>query len=327
LGQPNLNIKVDRAKAARYGLNSGDVNTVIQAAMGGATATTVLEGEREFSLVVRYTPEYRDSIDKIRNIKVGYTTSTGANAYIPLSELATISVDNGASWIYHESTQRFIPIKFSVRERDLGSTVAEAQERIAKNVNLPSGYRLVWAGEFQSLQDAKKRLQVIVPITLLLILGLLYSLFSRLLECLLTLSGIPFAVAGGVLALYISGLNFSISAAIGFVSLFGVSVMNGILLMTYFNQARRRGETPMNAMTYAASTRMRPLLMTSFSACIGLLPAAMSTGIGSQVQRPLATVIVGGMFIGPIMLCVAVPALKMVFLGRETGTAPGPKPT
>jgi cobalt-zinc-cadmium resistance protein CzcA len=214
-----------------------------------------------------------------------------------------------------------------VRERDLGSTVAEAQERIAKNVNLPSGYRLVWAGEFQSLQDAKKRLQVIVPITLLLILGLLYSLFSRLLECLLTLSGIPFAVAGGVLALYISGLNFSISAAIGFVSLFGVSVMNGILLMTYFNQARRRGETPMNAMTYAASTRMRPLLMTSFSACIGLLPAAMSTGIGSQVQRPLATVIVGGMFIGPIMLCVAVPALKMVFLGRETGTAPGPKPT
>ena len=143
----------------------------------------------------------------------------------------------------------------------------------------------------------------------------------------MALAGIPFAIGGGVLALYLTGLHFSVSAAVGFISLFGVSVMNGILLMTYFNQARRRGETPMNAMTYAASTRMRPLLMTSFSACIGLLPAAMSTGIGSQVQRPLATVIVGGMFIGPIMLCVAVPALKMVFLGRETGTAPGPKPT
>jgi cobalt-zinc-cadmium resistance protein CzcA len=327
LGQPNLNIKVDRAKAARYGLNSGDVNTVIQAAMGGATATTVLEGERQFNVVVRFPAETRDTTEKIRDIKVAYQTASGANAYIPLSELAAITMGNGAAWIYHESTERYIPVKFSVRERDLGSTVAEAQQRIAKSVKLPPGYRLVWAGEFGSLQEAQKRLQVIVPITLLLILGLLYSLFNRLLECLLTLSGIPFAVAGGVLALYLSGLDFSVSAAIGFVSLFGVSVMNGILLMTYFNQARRRGETPTNAMYYAASTRMRPLLMTSFSACIGLLPAAMSTGIGSQVQRPLATVIVGGMFIGPIMLCVVVPALKMVFLGRETGPAPGTKST
>jgi cobalt-zinc-cadmium resistance protein CzcA len=239
-----------------------------------------------------------------------------------LSELAAITVDDGAAWIYHESVERFIPVKFSVRGRDLGSAVTEAQERISKNVKLPPGYRLVWAGEFGSLQEAQKRLQVIVPITLLVILWFLYSLFNRFLECLLVLSGIPFAIAGGVLALYVSGLDFSISAAIGFVSLFGVSVMNGILLMTYFNQARLRGETPMNAMYYAASTRMRPLLMTSFSACIGLLPAAISTGIGSQVQRPLATVIVGGMFIGPIMLCVVVPALKMVFLGRDTNSVP-----
>jgi heavy metal efflux system protein len=184
-------------------------------------------------------------------------------------------------------------------------------------VRLPSGYRLIWAGEFSDLKEAQERLAIIVPISLILILGLLYSLFNNVLECLLTLSGIPFAIAGGVLALYVSGLDFSVSAAIGFVSLFGVSVMNGILIMTYFNQARGRGETAMSAMHYAASTRMRPLLMTSLSACIGLLPAAISTGIGSQVQRPLATVVVGGMLLGSVMLLIVVPALKMVLLGRD----------
>jgi cobalt-zinc-cadmium resistance protein CzcA len=286
--------------------------------VGGASATTVLEGEgRQFDLAVRFPFEYRDSIDKIRNIKVAYQTGGGAITYIPLSELATITLDTGAAWVYHESVERFIPIKFSVRGRDLGSTVAEAQDRIARNVKLSSGYRTVWAGEFGQLQEAKQRLAVIVPITIMLILGLLYSLFNRFLECLLTLCGIPFAVAGGVLALWVSGLNFSISAGIGFISLFGVSVMNGILLMTYYNQALLRGGTPMEAMFHAGSTRMRPLLMTSLSACIGLLPAAISTGIGSEVQRPLATVIVGGMLVGPIMLLIVVPALKMVFLGRN----------
>jgi len=318
LGQPNLNIKVDRAKAARYGLNSGDVNTVIQAAMGGAVATEVLEGERQFDLVVRYTPAYRDSIDKIRNIKVAYQTSSGANAYIPLSELAAITLDTGAAWIYHESVQRFIPVKFSVRGRDLGGTVEEAQQRIAKNVKLPSGYRLIWAGEFGDLQEAKKRLEIIVPISLVLIIGLLYTLFNNLRDCLLALAGIPDAVVGGILALYISGLHFSISAAIGFVSLFGVSVMDGILMITFYSQERVRGFPPLDAMYRAASTRMRPLLMTALSACIGLLPAAISTGIGSQVQRPLATVIVGGMLVGPVMLLLAVPALRMIFLGSDS---------
>jgi cobalt-zinc-cadmium resistance protein CzcA len=303
LGQPNLNIKVDRAKAARYGLNSGDVNSVVQAAMGGAVATSVLEGDRNFDLVVRYTPAYRDSVEAIRNIKVAYPTSSGANAYIPLSELGTISLDTGAAWIYHESVQRFIPVKFSVRGRDLGSTVEEAQQRIAKNVTLPPGYRLIWAGEFGDLQDAEKRLEIIVPISFMLIAGALYSLFNNFRDSLLTLAGIPFAVAGGVLALYVSGLNLSISAAIGFVSLFGVSVMDGILMITFY-------------------TRMRPLLMTALSACIGLLPAAISTGIGSQVQRPLATVIVGGMLVGPVMLLLVVPALRMIFLGRKNGTTP-----
>jgi cobalt-zinc-cadmium resistance protein CzcA len=325
LGQPNLDITVDRAQAARYGLNTGDVNTVIQAALAGATATTVLEGDRQFNVLVRFAPAFRDDVQKIRNIRVAYQTPGGTNAYIPLSELATITLKTGAAWIYHEGGQRFIPVKFSVRGRDLGSTVADAQQRIEKNVRLPSGYRIVWAGEFEDLQLAKRRLEIIVPISLVLIVGLLYANFNSLRDSLLALAGIPFAVVGGILALYVTGLAFSISAAIGFVSLFGVSVMNGILVITYYNQERRRGGAPVDAMFTAATTRMRPLLMTALSACIGLFPAAVSTGIGSQVQRPLATVIVGGMLVGPVMLATIFPALCMFILGRHADAAPEPE--
>jgi len=253
----------------------------------------------------------------VRNIKVGYTTPAGTNAYIPLTELANITLDTGASYIYREATQRFIPVKFSVRDRDLGGAVAEAQQRIAKNVKLPLGYRIIWAGEFEELQLAKERLEVIVPISLVLIMVLLYGLFNSLRDSLLALAGIPFAIGGGVLALHFTGLDFSISAAIGFVSLFGVSVMDGILMITYYNQVRMTGTDATESMFHAATQRMRPMLMTALSACIGLLPAAASSGIGSQVQRPLATVVVGGMLIGPIMLLVVVPALRMMFLGRE----------
>ncbi len=323
LGQPNLNITVDREKAARYGLNSGDVNTVIQAALGGTQATTVLEGDRQFALIARVAPEYRDSLDRARNIKVGVQTSGGANAYIPLSDLATISLDTGASYIFHERNQRFIPIKFSVRGRDLEGTVAEAQARIARRVKLPQGYRIEWAGEFEELQHAKKRLEVIVPVSLALIMVLLYGLFNSVRDSLLALAGIPFAIAGGVLALFVTGLDFSISAAIGFVSLFGISVMNGILVITYYNELRQDGMRSIEAVFNAATKRMRPMLMTALSACIGLLPAAISTGIGSQVQRPLATVVVGGLLIGPLMLAVVVPPLQLVFLrkGDDTDTA------
>jgi heavy metal efflux system protein len=316
LGQPNLNIKIDRAKAARYGLNTGDVNTVVQAALGGTTATTLLEGDRQFGVVARLPGEYRSSLEAVGNIKVAVANAGGANAYIRLSELADISLDTGASYIYHEQGERYIPVKFSVRDRDLGSAVAEAQGRIAQNVKLPSGYRLVWAGEFQDLENAKARLGLIVPISLLIILALLYGLFNSLRDSLMALVGIPFAAGGGVLALYLSGLNFSISAAVGLVSLFGVSVMNGILIMTYYNELTASGLGSAEAMFRAASQRMRPLMMTALSACIGLLPAAVSTGIGSQVQRPLATVVVGGMLIGPIVLLVVVPALQTLFLDR-----------
>jgi cobalt-zinc-cadmium resistance protein CzcA len=325
LGQPNLNIKVDRDKAARYGLNAGDVNTIVQSALGGTSATTLLEADRQFNVTVRLAPEYRNNLDDVRSIKVGYQTPAGTNAYVPLSELADISLDTGASYIYHERNKRFLPIKFSVRGRDLGSTVAAAQQRIARNVKLPVGYRIIWAGEFEELQQAKARLAVIVPISLLMILVLLYGLFNSLRDSLLALAGIPFAAGGGILALYFTGLDFSISAAVGFVSLFGVSVMNGILIMTYFHEVRSPGMSAVDAMFRAAEQRMRPMLMTALSAAIGLLPAAISTGIGSQVQRPLATVVVGGMFLGPILLLIVVPALQTLILDWRRSSAATPQ--
>jgi cobalt-zinc-cadmium resistance protein CzcA len=323
LGQPNLNIKVDREKAARYGLSVSDVNTVIQAALGGTVATTLLEADRQFNVTVRLAPEYRNSIQSVYNIKVGFQTPNG-NAYIPLSELASITLDTGASYIFRERNQRLVPIKFSVRGRDLASTVEEAQQRIAKNVKLPAGYQIEWAGEFEGLQQAKKRLAIIIPISFVLIMVLLYGLFNSFRDSLMALVGIPFAVCGGVLGLYIAGLDFSISAAIGFVSLFGVSVMSGILIINGYNRVAARGMNAVAAMFQAVEQQMRPILMMALSACIGLLPAAISTGIGSQVQRPLATVVVGGMLIGPIMFLIIVPALQTFFLRSEGGPEPGP---
>jgi len=312
LGQPNLNVTVDRQKADRYGLNTGDVNAVVQAAAGGTQATTVLEDDRQFALTVRLAPRDRSSLDAVRNIMVGTPTPAGTNAYIPLRELASITLDTGASYIFRESNERYIPVKFSVRGRDLGSTVADAEARIRAHVVLPQGYRIKWAGEFEELRQARQRLEIVVPIAIGAILLLLYMLFNSLRDSLLTLVGIPFSAAGGLVALYVSGLNLSISAAIGFVSLLGVSVMNGILILTYFNHLVAEGKDPLEAMRDAAEQQMRPMLMMALSACIGLLPAALATGIGSQVQRPLATVVVGGMLLGPIMLLVVAPALQVV---------------
>jgi heavy metal efflux system protein len=316
LGQPNLNIRIDREKAARYGLNVSDANNVVQAALGGTVATTLLEADRQFGVVVRLAPEFRSNIDQVRKIKVGVQTTAG-NAYIPLSDFSSITLDTGASYIFRERNQRYVPIKFSVRGRDLASAVEEAQERISKNVKLPTGYHIDWAGEFEWLQQAKKRLAVILPITFILIMVLLYGLFNSFRDSLLALLGLPFAISGGIFGLYAFGLNFSISAAIGFVSLFGVSVMSGILIIHGYYRVAGSGLAPAEAMFRAVDQQMRPILMMTLSACIGLLPAALSTGIGSQVQRPLATVIVGGMLIGPVMLLVIVPALQSYFLRRE----------
>ncbi|MGB8531066.1 MAG: CusA/CzcA family heavy metal efflux RND transporter, partial [Pseudolabrys sp.] len=302
LGQPNLVIQVDRAKAARYGITVADMNTVVQAAIGGQEVTRVYEGEMNFALTVRLAPQYRDNIDAIRSVPVALPNSDpkSPTAYIALGDVAEVRLETGAAYIYRQNTERFVPIKYSVRGRDLGSTVADAQARIAKNVQLKEGYRLEWSGEFGALVEAKKRLAIIVPLSLLLIMMLLYSLFNSVRDSLLALAGIPFAACGGILGLYVFGLNFSVSAAVGFISLFGVSAMDGILLVSYIRRRLDEGFGKDEAIIGSAQARMRQIFMTGFSACIGLVPAAISTGIGSQVQQPLACVIVGGMLLSPI---------------------------
>jgi cobalt-zinc-cadmium resistance protein CzcA len=316
LGQPNLVIKIDRAKAARYGFSVGDINSVVQAAIGGQEVTKVYEGEWNFALTVRLAPEYRRNVDAIRAIPVTLPNNDpkSPTAYIALGDLGEVKLETGAAYIYRENNQRFVPLKYSVRGRDLGSTVADAQDRITKTVPMPEGYSVEWTGEFGALVEAKKRLAFIVPLSLLLILMLLYSLFNSVRDSLLALSGIPFAVCGGILGLTIAGLNFSISAAIGFISLFGVAAMDGILLVSYIRRNMDEGFGREDAIINAGETRMRQMFMTGLSASIGLVPAAISTGIGAQVQQPLACVIVGGMFLSPICSLLIIPTLSRIFM-------------
>ncbi len=327
LGQPSLVVRVDRAKAARYGFSVGDINTVVQVAIGGQEVTRVYEGEMNFALAIRLAPKYRDDINAIRSVPVALPNPDGRNpaTYIALGDIADIRLESGAAYVYRENSQRFIPLKYSVRGRDLGSTVAEAQDRVTKNVPLPPGYRLEWAGEYGAMEDAKKRLAAIIPLSLILILMLLYSLFNSVRDSLLALSGIPFAVCGGILGLYVAGLNASVSAAVGFISLFGVSAMDGILLVSYIRRNIEQGMGTEAAIIDAGQTRMRQVFMTGFSACIGLVPAAFSTGIGSQVQQPLACVIVGGMLLSPIFSLLVIPTLARLTM-RPVPPAPVPAP-
>jgi heavy metal efflux system protein len=323
LGQPNLVIQVDRAKAARYGITVADMNTVVQAAIGGQEVTRIYEGEMNFALTVRLAPQYRDNVDAIRSVPVALPNSDpkSPTAYIALGDVAEVRLETGAAYIYRQNTERFVPIKYSVRGRDLGSTVTEAQARIAKNVELKEGYRLEWSGEFGALVEAKKRLAVIVPLSLLLIMMLLYSLFNSIRDSLLALAGIPFAACGGILGLYVFGLNFSVSAAVGFISLFGVSAMDGILLVSYIRRRLDEGFGKDEAIIGAAQARMRQIFMTGLSACIGLVPAAISTGIGSQVQQPLACVIVGGMLLSPICSLLVIPTFARLVMPAVRTTA------
>ena len=319
LGQPNLIIRIDRAAAARYGFTVADINAVVQAAIGGQEVTRVYEGEMNFALTVRLAPEYRRNIESIRSIPVALPRSDPKvpTAYISLGDLGEVKLESGAAYIYRENSQRFVPLKYSVRDRDLGSTVEEAQKRIKEKVPLPQGYSMEWSGEFGALEEAKKRLAFIVPLGLLLILMLLYSLFNSIKDSLLALSGIPFAVAGGILGLYVAGLNASVSAAVGFISLFGVSAMDGILLVSYIRRNLHEGLPVEDAVLLAGQTRMRQIFMTGLSACIGLVPAAISSGIGSQVQQPLACVIVGGMLLSPVCSLIVIPVFARLFLREE----------
>ncbi|HZH48259.1 MAG TPA: efflux RND transporter permease subunit, partial [Nitrospira sp.] len=305
LGQPNLLIKVDREASARYGLQVADVNAVVQAAIGGQAVTKVYEGERLFDLVIRFLPEYRQDVEAISNILV----STPDGARIPLKQVATISTQTGAFIIYRENNERYIPIKFSVRDRDLESTVEEAQAILAKKIQLPERYRMEWAGQYDQLKDEQKRLAKIVPISLLLILLLLYITFDSLKNAVLVLSAVPFALIGGVLALVATHTNFSISAAVGIISTLGVAILGGVLLISRIEDGRQAGLNLREAVMQAAAVQMRPILMATVGAAIGLLPAAVATGIGSQAQKPLARVVVGGMLTAAFLILVVLPVL------------------
>ena len=319
LGQPNLLIQVDRQRAARYGVAPGDVNATVQAAIGGQAVTQVLDGERRFDVVVRFLPQFRDNINSISSIPV----NTPNGSPVPLRDLADISKQTGASYIYREDNARYIPIKFSVRDRDLQSTIAEADAKIRQSVKLPAGYHFEWAGEFQELQEAIKRLEIVVPISLLLILCLLYANFRSLRDALLVFGAAPPALIGGILALLITRTTFSISAAVGFISLFGVSMLNGVVLVSYINDLREKGTNLAEAVRRGSELRLRPVLMASLAAAIGLLPASIATGIGSETQKPLARVVVGGMITAPVLLLLVLPALYLLVHRRVHSAANG----
>ena len=312
LGQPTVRIDINRQAAARYGLTPDDINTTIAAAIGGQSPGDLYEPgtDRHFPIVVRLAAAERDSLEAIRHITVAAPAADGqGQIQVPLSELADVRLTSGASFIYREHQERYVPIKFSVRDRDLGGAVGEAQARIARNVPLPPGYHLEWAGELANLTSAVHRLEIVVPISLGLILILLYANFGSLTDSLLAFSVIPMAIVGGVLLLALTDTPFSISAAIGFVALFGISVMDGILMVTTFNQSIDEGASRKQAVATMVNKGLRPVTMTCLAAAIGLLPAALSNGIGSQVQKPLALVVVGGMTIAPLLILLVLPAL------------------
>jgi cobalt-zinc-cadmium resistance protein CzcA len=324
LGQPTVNIDIDREKAARYQLAPGDVNAVVQAAIGGQAAGNVYErgSDRNFPIIVRLAPEYRQSIDAMRHIPIAAPSPDG-NGVVPiqLQDVATVSLVSGFSFIYRENQERYIPIKFSVRGRDLGGAVLEAQHKIAEQVRTPAGSRLEWVGEFGDLQDAIKRLEIVVPLSLVLIALLLFINFSSLIDTALAASVMPMALMGGIFTLFLTGTPFSVSAAIGFIGLFGISVMEGIIVLSYYNSLIDSGVERSAAILRAGETRLRPVMMTCVAAAVGLFPAAVSTGIGSQVQKPLALVVVGGILLAPILILVILPVLIDLFSRRGRSAA------
>jgi heavy metal efflux system protein len=317
LGQPTVQIDIDRARAARYGLSPGDINATIKVAIGGDTAGDIYEpsSDRHFPIVVRLAPKFRQDPEAIENLRISVPGPSGLTQ-IPLNEVASVKLLSGASYIYREGQERYLPIKFSVRDRDLGSTIQEAQRKIAENVQLPPGSRLEWVGEFGNLQDAIARLKVVVPLSLALIGLLLWINFGSVPDTLLAMSVIPMAVIGGIFGLLLMGIPFSVSAAIGFIALFGISVMDGIIILSQFNSLFDAGLERTAAILRTGELQMRPVLMTCVIAGVGLLPAAMSSGIGSQVQKPLAVVVVGGMMLAPIIILVTLPVLIQLFSRR-----------
>ena len=309
LGQPSLTVNIDRAKIARYGLNVSDINGLIEAAVGGAAATQVVQGEKQFDLVVRLEEQFRDNPEKIGNLLV----QTADGSQIPLKELADIRVQNGASFIYREDNSRYIGVQFSVSGRDLASAVDDARRQVAAQVPLPEGYRLDWGGEYKEYTASRRQLNVVLPLTLFVIFLLLFALYRNFKFPLITVAGVLLsAPVGGILALWLTGTPISVSSGIGFLALFGVSVQTAVVYISYVNELRGGGMEFRQAIRDGAILRLRPIMMTALVAALGLLPAALATGVGTDSQRPFALVIVSGLFTRLLISVFLMPALYLI---------------
>lgn len=308
LGQPEFRIELDQQKMAMYGVNMADANAVIEMALGGKAATELYEGERKFDIRIRYDKEFRNTQEKIEQLRV--PTQDGSK--IPIKEIATIRTLTGPAFIFRDNNMRYIAVKFSVRERDLGSTIAEAQSKVAKALQLPKGYKLTWNGEFENQQRATDTLAKVVPLCLLGIFLILFITFGNVKDATLTIMNVPFALIGGILALHITGINFSISAGIGFIALFGVCIQNGVILISVFRKNLEAKISLDKAIEQGVISRVRPVIMTALMAAIGLLPAAISTGIGSETQKPLAIVVIGGLITSTLLTLLILPVIYSI---------------
>jgi cobalt-zinc-cadmium resistance protein CzcA len=320
LGQPNLNIAVDRQQAARHGINVADVQDAVETAVGGKAVSQVLQGEQRYDLVVRYQAAYRETKEAIENIRL----LSPSGERVSLAQLAKVEVRDGASEIYREENSRYVAIKYSVRGRDLGSAVEEAMKRVGDQVRLPAGYHIDWAGEYESQKRSEKRLMIVVPITVLVIFIVLYTMFASAKWAGLILANVAIAPIGGLLALLMTGTHLSVSSGVGFLALFGVSVETGVIMLEYINQLRAAGHTIESAAIEGAVLRLRPIMMTMLVATLGLLPAALSRGIGSDSQRPFAIVIVGGL-IGGLLLSIFLLPTLYVWAARDGDKLPEPE--
>jgi cobalt-zinc-cadmium resistance protein CzcA len=309
IGQPELSVILDREKMAAYGVTIADAQAVLEMAFGGKTATQKFEGERKFDVRIRYEKEYRKNEKDIANLMV----PTLNNSKIPLKEISVIEKDNGAAFIYRDNLKRFIGVKFSIRDRDLGSTIAEAQNKVSQNVQLATGYKIGWTGEFENQVRATGSLAEMVPISLIGIFVLLFILFGNIKDSLLVLTNVPFAIIGGIIALHVTGMNFGISGGVGFIALFGICIQNGVILISEFQKNLKGKMNLETSIKEAVKVRTRPVVMTALMASIGLLPAAISTGIGSESQKPLAVVIIGGLITATILTLLVFPIIFWVF--------------
>jgi len=309
LGQPELRVELDRIRMARYGATVEEANNIIEMAIGGKRVSTFYEGERRFDIRVRYSSEFRRSEKEIGKLLVPCTNGTK----IPLREIADIRVQNGPAFVYREGNLRFIPIKFSVRGRDLGSTIAEAQEKVGAAVKLEKGFSLTWNGEFENQVRATEQLKIVVPISIMLIFLWLFFMFHSSKDATIVLLNVPFALIGGILGLFITGINFSISAGVGFIALFGVCVQNGVILVSVFHKYSDAAVPIRDAIVRGAMSRVRPVVMTALMAGLGLLPAALSTGIGSETQKPLAVVVICGLISATILTLITLPAIHYLW--------------